>query len=91
MVRKLSKVKATYSDTMWKSLNWVVISSEKNWRLQLDVSISMLWSSSGEKNAVLIIHIWHSITDGNNLRRNNLHKFSAILIIRLISGTKLYK
>ena len=32
---------------MWKSLNWVVISSEKNWRLQLDVSISMLWSSSG--------------------------------------------
>ena len=23
-------------------------SSEKNWRLQLDVSISMLWSSSGE-------------------------------------------
>ena len=27
---------------MWKSLNWVVISSEKNWRLQLDVSISML-------------------------------------------------
>ena len=34
---------------MLKSPNWVVyISSEKNWRLQLDVSISMLWSSSGE-------------------------------------------
>ena len=31
-----------------KPLNWVIISSEKNWRLQLDVSISMLWSSSGE-------------------------------------------
>ena len=28
---------------MWKSLNWVVTSSEKNRRLQLDVSISMLW------------------------------------------------
>ena len=35
---------------MWKSLNWVVISSEKNWRLQLNVSISMLWSSSGESS-----------------------------------------
>ena len=34
--------------TMLKSLNWVVISSEKNWRLQLHVSISMFWSSSGE-------------------------------------------
>ena len=29
-----------------KFLNWVVISSEKNWRLQLNVSISMLWSFS---------------------------------------------
>ena len=48
MVRKITKVKTTCGDTMWKSLNWVVISSEKNWRLQLDVSISMLWSSSGE-------------------------------------------
>ena len=38
MVRKISKVKTTCSDTMWKSLNWVVISSEKNWRLQLDLS-----------------------------------------------------
>ena len=27
---------------------WVAIISEKNWWLQLDVSISMLWSSSGE-------------------------------------------
>ena len=46
MVRKISTVKTTCGDTAWKSLNWVVISSEKNWRLQLDVSISMLWSSS---------------------------------------------
>ena len=30
-----------------KILFWVVNSSEKNWWLQLDVSIGMLWSSSG--------------------------------------------
>ena len=29
-----SKVKTTCGDTIWKSLNWVVNSSEKNWRLQ---------------------------------------------------------
>ena len=29
MVRKISKVKTPCGDTMWKSLNWVVISSEK--------------------------------------------------------------
>ena len=28
-----------------KFSNWVVVSSEKNWRLPLDVSVSMLWSS----------------------------------------------
>ena len=48
MVRKISTEKTTCGNTMWKSLNWVVISSENNWRLQLDVSISMPWSSSGE-------------------------------------------
>ena len=26
-------------------IKWIVISSEKNWRLQLNVSISMFWSS----------------------------------------------
>ena len=62
MVRKISKVKTTCGDTMWKSLNWVVISSEKNWRLQLDVSISMLWSSSGECIRLCIFRIRQRIT-----------------------------
>ena len=44
---------------MWKSLNWVVISSEKNWRLQLDVSISMLWS----KPPVLFRMNYYSMRD----------------------------
>ena len=43
-------VKSTSRDyfavTPREILNWVVISSEENWRLQLDISISMLWSSS---------------------------------------------
>ena len=51
--------KTTCGDTMWKSLNWVVISSEKNWRLQLDVSISMLWSSSGECS----VWFWWTLND----------------------------
>ena len=50
----LSKVATTCGDTMW-NLSWVVISSEKNWRLQLDVSISMLWSSSGEILLVVLL------------------------------------
>ena len=43
-----SLVKTTCGDTMSKSLNWVVINSEKKWRLQLDGSSSMPGSSSGE-------------------------------------------
>ena len=39
--------KTNCGDTMW-NLNWVVISSEKELGVQLDVSISKLWSSSGE-------------------------------------------
>ena len=41
-----SKVKTVCSDTMWTILFWVVNTSEESWHLQLDVSISMLWSSS---------------------------------------------
>ena len=43
------------------SNEYIVISSEKNWRLQLDVSISMLWSSSGNVQIhihVYSMHIW---------------------------------
>ena len=40
------------NDCLWwhhvKILFWVVNSSERNWWLLLNVSISMLWSSSGE-------------------------------------------
>ena len=37
-----------------KFSNWVVISSEKNWRVELDVSTSTLWSSSGDDQSILI-------------------------------------
>ena len=55
MVRKINKVRITCGDTMWNVLNWVVISSEKNWGLQLDVSISMLWLSSGENKVEILL------------------------------------
>ena len=36
MVSKINKVKTTCGDTMWKSLNWAVISSDKNWRFTIN-------------------------------------------------------
>ena len=71
----LSKVKTTCGDTMWKSLNWVVISSEKNWRLQLNVSISMLWSSSDSPDDDQIILIETSSC--------NLQFFSELITTQL--------
>ena len=38
-------------------ISWVVIGSKNNWRLQLDVSISMLWSSSREcRNIISLLN-----------------------------------
>ena len=71
MYSVLSTAKTTCGDTMWKSLNWVVISSEKNWKLQLHVSISMLWSSSGDQSILIAEHTNPSIlieTSSCNLR-----------------------
>ena len=59
MVKRISKDCLRWHHV--KILFWVVISSEKNRWLQLDVSISMLWSSLGEYFVVSFFRAHHAL------------------------------
>ena len=61
MVRKISKEKTTCGDTMWKSFNWVVISSEKELEVttrRFDQYALIVLLPSAENNRTIVSSWW---------------------------------